>query len=88
MRLHGVPKEIVSDKDAKFTSRFWKELFAGLGTELVFNTTYHLQIDGQRKRVNKILEEMLSMYVMHQQRRCKSTFCWLSLLTKMGIKSH
>ena len=39
--LHGVPKNIVSDKDSKFTSKFWKELFAGLGIELAFSTTYY-----------------------------------------------
>ena len=44
--LHGVPKNIVLDKDVKFTSKFWKELFAGLGTKLAFNTTYHRQTDG------------------------------------------
>eukprot|EP00253_Pinus_taeda_P005955 PITA_05955 len=67
VRLHDVPKKIVSDMDAKFTSKFWKELFAGLGTKLDFSTTYHPQTDGQTKRVNKILENMLRMYVMHQQ---------------------
>ena len=36
MRLHGIPKKIVSNRDAKFTSRFWKELFVGLGIELAF----------------------------------------------------
>ena len=41
VRLHSVPKKIVSDKDVKFTSRFWKELFASLGIDLAFNTTYH-----------------------------------------------
>ena len=46
VRLHGVPKKIVSNSDAKFTSKFWKDLFSGLGTELAFNTTYHLQTDG------------------------------------------
>ena len=46
MRLHGVPKKIISDRDAKFTSRFWKDLFAGLGTQLDFSTVYHQQIDG------------------------------------------
>lgn len=40
--LHGVPKKIVLDKDAKYTSKFWKELFVGLGTKLGFSTTYHL----------------------------------------------
>jgi len=32
VRLHGIPKKIVLDKYVRFTSRFWKELFAGLGT--------------------------------------------------------
>jgi len=66
VRLHGVPKKIVLYRAVKFTSKFWKELFACLGTYLAFNTTYHSQIDGQTKKVNRILEDMLRMYVMHQ----------------------
>ena len=42
VRLHGILKNIVLDGGAKFTSKFWKELFASLGTVLAFNTTYHL----------------------------------------------
>lgn len=68
VRLHGVPKKIISDGDVKFTSKFLKELFACLGTELAFSKTYHPQIDGKTKRANMILEGMLRMYVMHQQR--------------------
>ena len=41
VRLHGVTKKIVSNSDEKFTSKYWKELFVGLGTKLAFNTTYH-----------------------------------------------
>lgn len=41
VRLYSVPKKIISDRDVKFTSRFWKELFVGLGTTLDFSTTYH-----------------------------------------------
>ena len=41
VRLHGVPKNIVSDRDENFTSKFWKELFGGLGTWLDFNIAYH-----------------------------------------------
>ena len=40
-KLHGFPKEIVSDKDVKFTSHFWKGLFVDLGTKINFNTTCH-----------------------------------------------
>jgi hypothetical protein len=40
-RLHRIIKMLISDRDAKFTSFFWKELFAGLGTNLYFNTSYH-----------------------------------------------
>ena len=41
MRLHGVPKNIISKKEANFTSKFWRDLLAGLGIELAFNTTYN-----------------------------------------------
>jgi len=71
MRLHGFPKNIVLDRDSKFTSKFWKELFVGLGIELDFSTTYHPQTNGQTERVNRILEEMFRMYVIHQKRRWK-----------------
>ena len=67
IKLHGVTNKIVSNKDENFTSKFWNELFTGFGTELAFNTTYHLQIDGQTERVNRNLEYMLRIYVMHQQ---------------------
>ena len=45
-KLHGLLKEIVSDHDVKFTSNFWKGLFAYLGTKIKFSTTYHPQTDG------------------------------------------
>jgi hypothetical protein len=46
-RLHGIPKTIVSDRDPKFTSKFWKGLFKGFRTNLNFNTAYHPESDGQ-----------------------------------------
>ena len=62
-RLHGIPKVIISDRDPKFTSNFWKYLFKGLDTKLNFITAYHLQTDGQTERFNQVLEDMLRMYV-------------------------
>jgi hypothetical protein len=63
-RLHGIPKTIVFDRDPKFTSKFWKGLFNGFGTNLNFSTTYHPESDGQIERVNQVIEDMLRMYVM------------------------
>ena len=40
-----------------------------MGIELAFSTAYHLQLDGQTERVNRILEDMLRMYVLHQQKK-------------------
>jgi hypothetical protein len=40
-RLHGIPKMVISDRDIKFTSTFWKELFGGINTNLNFSTSYH-----------------------------------------------
>jgi hypothetical protein len=42
--LHGIPKTFVSEKDPKFTSKFWKGLFKGFKTNLNFSTTYHPEL--------------------------------------------
>ena len=57
--LHGVPLSIVSDRDPRFTSRFWSSLQDAMGTRLHFSTTFHPQIDGQSERTIQTLEDML-----------------------------
>jgi hypothetical protein len=56
VRLHGIPKAIVLDRDSKFTSNFWRGFFNGFGTNLNFTTTYHPQSNGKTKRVNQVIE--------------------------------
>ena len=70
VRLHGVPKKIISDRGSVFTGRFWTSFQEALGTQLNFSTAYHPETDGQTEHTNQTLEDMLRMYVMDQQN------CW------------
>ena len=54
-KLHGIPKTIITDRDAKFTSNLWTSLFKGMDTKLNFSTTYHPEKYGQIDRVNHML---------------------------------
>jgi transposase InsO family protein len=64
VRLHGLPMSIVSDRDPKFTSAFWRELFRLTGTSLDMSTARHPQTDGQSERMNRTFEEMLRAYAV------------------------
>ncbi|GJW25959.1 putative reverse transcriptase domain-containing protein [Tanacetum coccineum] len=61
---HGVPFLIISYRDSKFTSHFWKSLNEALGTQLDMSTAYHPQTDGQSERTIQTLEDMLRAYVI------------------------
>jgi hypothetical protein len=61
---HGVPISIISDRDVRFTSNFWKSLQKLLGTCLDMSTAYHPQKDGQSERTIQTLEDMLRACVI------------------------
>ena len=64
VRLHGMPVSIVSDRDPRFTSRFWISLQKAMGTELRFSSAYHPQTDGQSERTIQTLEDLLRLCVL------------------------
>ncbi|KAK1414436.1 hypothetical protein QVD17_30180 [Tagetes erecta] len=61
---HGVPLDIISDRDSRYMSRFWQSLQACLGTKLNVSTAYHPQTDGQTERTIQTLEDMLRACVI------------------------
>jgi hypothetical protein len=64
---HGLPEEIISDRDKLFTSKFWRTLMALLGANHKLSTAFHPQTDGATERLNQTLEQYLRGYVNHQQ---------------------
>lgn len=71
---HGMPQEIISDRDKLFTSKFWKSLMAQLGANHKLSTAFHPQTDGQTERLNQTLEAYLRSYVNEKQTN------WVELL--------
>ena len=65
--MHGIPKDIVSDRDRRFQARFWQALQKAFGTKLNFSSSYHPETDGQTERINQILEDMLRACILDFQ---------------------
>ena len=58
-RYHGLPDNIVSDRDPRFTSRFWENLHKILGIKLLMSTAEHPQTDGQSEATVKIVQKLI-----------------------------
>ena len=58
-RLHGIPRVLYSDRDVRFTSRFWRELWYFVGTSLRMSTSFHPQTQGQVERMNSVFEQVM-----------------------------
>ena len=70
--LHGMPVSIVSDRDPRFTSKFWKNLQQALGTKMNLSTAFHPWTDRQSERTIQTLEDMLRLCVLDFQGNWKT----------------
>jgi len=76
VKLHGMPRSIISDKDPIFISHFWREFFKLSGTKLKMSSAYHPQTDGQSEVVNRCVEQYLRCFVHQQPTKWNSLLPW------------
>lgn len=73
----GLPREPITDRDPKFLSKFWAELFAKLGVKLLYSTAYHPQTNGSSKHPNQTVEIALLFFIYVLE----NTSLWPEVLT-------
>ncbi|MCO5591707.1 hypothetical protein L7F22_045698 [Adiantum nelumboides] len=66
-RLHGMPETIVSDRDPRFTSLFWKAIWENIGMWLQFSSSFHPQTDGQSEIANSVVLDLLKSYISESE---------------------
>ena len=77
LKIHGIPRSIMSNHDKLFTSKFWQHLFQKQGTTLAMSSSYHPRMDGQTEVLNRCLEIYLHCYT--QKNPKIGTGCYLGL---------
>ncbi|GJV67875.1 putative reverse transcriptase domain-containing protein [Tanacetum coccineum] len=87
---HGVPVLIISDRDGRFTSHFWKSLNKALGTRLDMSTAYHPETNGQSERTIQMLEDIIKAapFEALYGRKCRSPICWTEIIAKVGTVAY
>ncbi|MBW0467725.1 hypothetical protein O181_007440 [Austropuccinia psidii MF-1] len=84
----GIPKIIISDRDPKFTSEFWTNLYDMLGTKLAFSIAYHPQTDGLAERMIQTMEDIIRRfcsYGMEYKDHEGYTHDWVTLLPEVQL---
>uniref|UniRef100_A0AAX7UFC4 Integrase catalytic domain-containing protein n=1 Tax=Astatotilapia calliptera TaxID=8154 RepID=A0AAX7UFC4_ASTCA len=76
-RLHGIPRDIVSDRGPQFTSRVWREFCAELGDQVSLSSGFHPQTNGQTERANEVLEAMLRCVISSNQSTWSEQLAWV-----------
>ena len=81
---HGLPLTIISDRDARFTRRFWKAFHQLMKTKLSLSTAFHPQTNGQMEQTNQSLQQILRLYIDYNQQN------WDSLLplVEFALNNH
>jgi hypothetical protein len=87
IRLHGLPRSIVSDRDVKFLSYFWKVLWGKLGTKLLYSTTCHPQTDGQTKVVDQTLIQLLRAIIQKNLKNWEDCLSFIEFAYNHSVHS-
>nr|GEU69839.1 retrotransposon Gag domain, retroviral aspartyl protease [Tanacetum cinerariifolium] len=88
VRLHGLPRSIVSDRDVIFLSNFWQVLFRLSQTMLQLSTSYHPQMDGKMEVLNRCLEAYLQCFVAVQPTKWSSYLPWAEFSYNAGAQDR
>jgi len=75
-RIHGLPKDLVSDRGAQFVSHFWKDFCYLISASVSLTSGFHPQTNGQSKRANQDLERMLHCLVSHNPTSWSQQLTW------------
>jgi hypothetical protein len=86
VRLSGMPKRIISNREVVFIGRFWTSSQEAFGTQLNFSTTYHPETDGRTEGTKQILEDMLHIYLLDQKKHWVEFLPLVELCTTTTIK--
>ena len=84
---HGVPRNLVSDRDPRFTSAFWQGLCSKLGIKPCYSSAFHPQTDGQTERTNQVVEEVLRNYLSMEHTQWDSLLPYVEFVINNSVPS-